>query len=155
MSEGGQLGIWVLKMVAVVGCAVLYRLGGWMNKVWRRYVMPLVYGVVLSGFAVYHHSWSWTILLYAVLLSLALHIGYGAEGIKDKITKRFIAGSLAGLAAIPLAITYHLYAILVFHITICTMGSIFLGVWNESKEGAAGEEATIGLLYTVLPIMMV
>lgn len=59
--------------IMVISGAILFRLGGWVNKAFRRYLMPLVFAGVLwwAGFAI------WQCLASMVLLSAALHLGYG------------------------------------------------------------------------------
>jgi len=157
MTETQQLLIWIIKILSVVCSAVLYRLGGWKNKIYRRYAMPLFYFGACSIIALMKNNWS-IFLIYAMLLdSAALHKGYGKHNDKlsKKIMLRAISGAFVAIAAIPYFIKYGSWSIFALHCITCLSFSIILGMFNQTAEGAASEEANIGIGYKLLPIMII
>ena len=90
MTEGAQLLVWIYKFLCIGICAVLYRIGGWKNKFYRRYLMPVVLlGIFYSitGFKHTFNYWWLYCLIYVVAFIGVLHIGYGADTIIDKLKK--------------------------------------------------------------------
>jgi hypothetical protein len=60
-------------LVLVLGCALLFRLGGWINKSFRRYGIPVLVALcwLVSGVI-----W-WKVAIACGLLCASLHLGYG------------------------------------------------------------------------------
>lgn len=157
MTEFTQLLIWGLKIFAVVSCAILYRIGGWKNKVYRRYAMPLFYFVMCSAVALLKSNWSYYLVLAMLLGSAALHKGYGRHDNKlwKKMLLRAISGGLVAIAALPYFMRYGAWSIFALHCITCLSFSIILGTFNQTADGAASEEANIGIAYALLPIMII
>jgi len=154
MSENLLLGVWVVKIITVVLCAVLYRLGGQYEKAIRRFVMPILYISACCGIAVWKSNFSWWIVLTLPMLICSLCLGYGADNFSGKIRKRFIYGLAISFSFLPFAILFNSWILYIFHTLLCIIGSIVFGVLNPFKEAVA-EEAVLGLIYLLLPIMMI
>ncbi len=157
MDEKTQLFLWFAKIIVVVISALLYRLGGWKNKAYRRFAMPIFYCLCCSVIAILKHSFSYFFIVAMVLEVAALCKGYGKHGDKliNKIKLRAIAGVLVAIAALPYFIPSKAYSIFALHFIFCVSASILLGSFNQTAEGAASEEANIGIAYKLLPIMVI
>jgi len=157
MNEGQQLLMWLAKIMIVVGMAVLYRLGGWKNKVFRRFVAPVLYIAAICGIAHWKGIFSWILITPLPFDIYAMTRGYGKHG--DKLSKklllRLIPAVIVSLAYIGYAIYLQRWSVYALHCIVSISGSTLLGTFNQTAEGAASEEANIGLCYRLFPIMMI
>lgn len=117
--------------------------------------MPTIYIAVCNTFALINGHWSPLLLIPLPLFMGALSLGYGADTLWKKIIRRVIVGSAVAVAFLPFGFATSLWALYALHCLLSIFVSVGSGVWNQYQEGAAGEEATIGLSYTLFPIMMI
>ena len=143
-----------VKLVCVAMFAFLYARGGMTWKIWRRYVAPFVYGLALAGLTLWRGTFSWLILLTPAMLCGALHLGYGAEEISDKVTKRATYAAATAFSAVPLAVAGGTAPLWALHLCVSLAVIISLGVFNITKS-AREEETCIGAVIVFLPLFMV
>ena len=154
MSEGMLLVVWVVKILLVVVCAVLYRLGGWFEKKIRRFLMPVFYILGCSLIGLWKGTFSWWILLSLPMLIGSLCLGYGSPDFWEKVIRRLIYGAALGISFFPFAFVYGTWVLFAFHLVLCMASSAFFGAFNPFKE-AVSEEATIATCSLLLPVMMI
>ena len=152
MSEITLQWIQFIKLILLAGFATLYGFGGVSGKWKRRIVAPVLLTAGLMGISLWVGQLSFWYLLYALLLFGAFSLGYGATSMSDKIRKRAIAGLAIGFAAAPIAIVNAAWLLWVFHIILCVVTSVVLGVWNPTKSARA-EETMIGFIAGFIPLM--
>lgn len=160
MPESTLAIISFLKIVFIAIFSLFYSLGGTeingKGRKWiRRYIGPLwmLGGVVLFGKL--QGVFEWWHLLYPILLSAALHIGYG--GTDDtiiKIRKRAIYGLAIGVSSLPLLFNSHLWVLYGVHVFLCVSMSVLLGVINPTRS-ARDEESLIAAFSSVLPLFLI
>lgn len=133
-----------------------YGLGGTegYGKWIRRYVGPLWMGCGLWMFANLQGTFNIWQLLYPVLLSLSLHLGYGSNDVKDKITRRCIYGLALAISALPLAVISGFWLLYAIHCVVCVSMSVLLGVFNPT-DSARSEETLIACFSSVLPLFLI
>lgn len=85
----------LLKLLWVVGFALLYALGGVEFKWLRRFIAP-----VWLGGGMYLFSRDWRVLLQAPLMMFSLSLGYGADAFWVKIGRRLLFGFANGFSNI-------------------------------------------------------
>lgn len=155
MYELWDLGWWIVKFLIIGISAVLYRIGGWKNKIFRRLVMPLFYIGACNGIAAIKGDWSYLLLIPLPFLIGALSLGYGSENLWEKIKKRAIAGLAVAVSFLPYAFYSSSWNLYILHCILCVAVSILSGVWNNYSDNASAEEATIAVAYCLMPIMMI
>lgn len=157
MGETLLLYVWIVKILLVVICAVLWRLGGasGFSKAFRRFLMPFIYIAGCSGIAVWKGTFSYWILLSLPLLIFSLSRGYGATDFWTKVRRRALYGFGLGISFLPFAFVSGNWILYTWHFSLCMLGSISWGVYNPSAEGAVGEEATIATLSLLMPVLMI
>lgn len=135
---------------------LFYGLGGTegFGKWIRRYVGPLWMGCGLWMFASFQGTFNAWQLLYPLLLSASLHIGYGGDDTSTKIRKRFIYGLAIAIAALPLAVISGLWLLYSIHVVVCVSMSVLLGVFNPT-DSARSEETLIACFSSVLPLFLI
>jgi len=154
MSEGMLLVIWTIKALVVVLCAVLYRIGGWINKAVRRFLMPVVYMIACIGMVFWKGlGFNWLMLLSLPLLIGTLCMGYSNNDGKGWIKRLKIAGLLC-LSFLPFLFVFGKWEIYAAHCVLQFLGMAFFGITNPFEEAVA-EEATIGMFAVLLPIFMI
>ena len=154
MSEGMLLVVWICKYLLVGICAVLYRLGGWINKAFRRFLMPSVYAGGCSLIALWKGNYSNWIWLSLPLLIGTLHIGYSnnqGQGWK----KRLLIGVLLSLTFLNYALIFNKWILFGYHSVLCISASFIFGVFNPFGREAVSEEAMIATMSLIIPVMMV
>jgi hypothetical protein len=154
MSENLLLLVWVAKITLVVICAILYRLGGQYNKAIRRFLMPVIYFLGVWGISVWLGVFNPWMFISLPLFIGALSMGYGADDFWKKVQRRLIYGVCLSLSFLPFGFIFGGWIIYVFHCILCISGCIVFGVANPFKN-AVTEEALLGLIATLLPIMMI
>jgi hypothetical protein len=144
-----------VKLITLVVFATLYGFGGVSGKWKRRFVAPFVLTAGIIGASLWTTNFHVWYALYFPLLSISLHVGYGGSGKSwgYKILKRFRAGLLAGLAALPIAWATGAWSVFGLHIVVTSITSIVLGTWNQTSSARA-EETAIGASYGLLPLFM-
>jgi uncharacterized membrane protein len=152
MTESTLQLISFLKLIVVAVCGLLYGLGGMKGKYKRRYVMPVVFGLAITGFTIWTNSFHWAYLLCVPLFFGSLSLGYGASSTPDKIKKRAIAGAAAACSALPIFVVTQAWTLLFLHILVATSTSIIAGTWNQTQSARA-EETLIGASYVLIPIL--
>ena len=154
MSEGMLLVVWVVKMLILTLCGALYRIGGWINKAIRRYLMPVIFMGACVGIV----FWKGMVFNAWMLLSLPLLIGSLVMGYSNNQgtgwIKRLKIAGLLSLSFIPFALVFNRWELYVAHVVLCFLGMGYFGITNPFKEAVA-EEATIGTLALMMPIMMI
>jgi len=153
MSEGLQLIIWICKFLLVGVCAVLYRIGGWMNKAFRRFLMPVVY---ISGCALIslwkgnYSNWLW--------LSLPILIGTLCMGYSNNqgqgLRKRFIMGLLLCLTFLNFAFISGKWVLYEWHCVLSVASMVIFGILNPFNS-AVEEETMIATMSLIMPVMMI
>ena len=143
-----------LKLIVVAVCGLLYGLGGMSGKWKRRYVMPVVYGLAITGFTLWTNTFNAWSLLCVPLLFGALSLGYGGTTTAEKIRKRAIAGAAAACCFIPLFVVFNALTLLFLHIGVCVATSVVAGVWNQTSS-ARTEETLIGATYVLIPLLTI
>lgn len=133
---------------------LLYGLGGIERKWIRRYLGPLWMGLGLWMFASLQGTFNAWGLLYAPLLSLSLHLGYGGESTGVKVRKRLLYGLAIAVSALPLAVISGLWLLYGIHVAICVSMSVLLGVFNPT-DSARSEETLIACFTSVLPLFLI
>lgn len=105
------------RFIAIVGCSVLWALGGYDRKEWRRFGVPLLLGILSLPFT----SWYLSIVMALCVWAITT-IGYGMPCVgdngsplgkfftwvfKDEVqatfATRLVCGVLYGLALVPIA----------------------------------------------------
>ena len=143
------------KIVWVAVFALLYGIGGISGKYWRRYVGAFWMGLGVALFGIMQGMFQWWHLVYPILLSASLSIGYGVNtnDIIAKIRKRAVYGLALGISAVPLLFNSHLLVLFGFHVLLCMSASIVLGAFNPVN--ARSEETLIAILSTVLILFLI
>ncbi len=154
MNEYTLQVIVICKLLWVVGFAALYSFGGISNKWLRRYLGAAWMWLGIFGFSVQSGSFYWWYLLYPLLLSISLSLGYGGEIVTVKLRKRFIYSLALSLSALPLCYPNHYFGLFGFHCILCIVSSVALGVFGITKH-ARSEEAIIALLSTVCVLFLI
>lgn len=154
MTENKLLLVWVTKILIVVVCAVLYRLGGQYEKSIRRFVMPFIYMLGCYGVSVWRGVFSPWMFISLPLFIASLCLGYGADDFWQKVKRRLIYGVALSISFLPFGFIFGGWIIYVFHFILCVSGCVVFGVANPFKN-AVTEEALLGLIATLLPIMMI
>lgn len=154
MNENTLQVIAILKIVWTAGFVGLYGFGGISGKWKRRLVGSAWMGLGVFGFSQWTESFHWWYLIYPALLCISLHLGYGGNDVKTKLRKRFIYGSCLGLSALPLCYPSGLFYLFGGHVSLCIFASVFLGVFNPTRN-ARSEETLIAVLSTVIPLFLI
>jgi hypothetical protein len=142
----------VIKLLWVVGFAILYALGGIEHKWLRRFIGPVW---LTSGMFIF--SRDWRVFLQAPLLMFGLSLGYGAEAVWLKVIKRFIYGLVNGASSITHLFNkefnkVRFWVMFSLHVFLCSAVVIILGVFNPVS--ARAEELIIGFTIGMLPMYM-
>lgn len=137
---------------------VCYMLGGTQGmpggKLWRRYAASflLTFSVNLTGILILR--WAWQYLLIWPLLTVAFHLGYGADTVAGKIARRSIyALAVSSVCFIGLWAT----GFTVMGWVICGLSigagavSIFLGVINPYTNARVEEFLVCQVLNLFIP----
>jgi hypothetical protein len=154
MSENLLSLIASLKIIWLAGFTLFYSSGGISGK-WKRRIIGsgfLTLGV--CGFSLWLNSFSFWFLLYWPLLFGGLSCGYGADLLKDKLLRRLRYGFCVGVAALPIALVSKMYMLFAFHIGLCMVASVLLGVWNPTAN-ARDEETLIAALSGIVPLFLI
>lgn len=154
MSENLLQFIAFLKIISIAFFAYLYGLGGIKGKWRRRFIAPFILTSLISLFALWIGKFNYWIFAYYPLLCGALHLGYGANTLVEKIKRRSFCGLINGIVALPLAIIGNSWTLLGLHIILCVLISVVLGVWNICKS-ARDEETVIAMTIGCLPMFMI
>ena len=153
MSENTLEWVQFLKLILLAIYSVLYGFGGISGKWKRRYIAPFVLTTGIVGLSLWTQTFSYWFLLYFLLLSAALHMGYGASEFWIKIRKRFLCGLALGCAAFPIAMGTGSWPLFGFHVALCIAVSISFGVFNITSS-AREEETFLAAATTMLPLAM-
>lgn len=154
MSEYTLQVIASLKICWVAFGSMLYGTGGISNKWIRRFLLPLWMGLGIWVFGIWTESFSLIQLLYVLLFSASLHLGYGGtNNVWIKIRKRAIYGLAIGVSAIPICVVSSMWWLFAIHLGCCVMGSVLLGVYNPSRN-ARSEETIISVYSTLLVLFL-
>lgn len=140
------------KLLWVCSFALLYALGGIDNLWLRRYMAPC-----WLGLGMYLFSKDWRKLLQVPLLIGALHLGYGASELWQKIIKRFLFGFAAGFSSITHLFDIkfdkrNFWTLFSLALTVTPAITITLGVINPVV--ARAEELIIGFFIGLWPMYM-
>ena len=154
MNENILQWIASLKILWVAVFSAFYGFGGVSGKWKRRFIGSawMMLGVVV--FSLWQGSWHWWYLAYFPLLTGALCMGYGGDDVGVKIRKRAVYGVLIGLSATPLLFPSCHFGLYIFHICLCLVASVVLGVFNPTAN-ARSEETIISTLSTVIPLFLI
>ena len=164
MSEGMLLLVWISKILSVVICAILYRLGGWdkVGKWARRFVMPIVYFGACTGIAFWRGVWNPFMYISLPLMIASLCLGYNTNG-QTNFKKRSLVGLAFGCSFLPFPFIFgnnlSMWIMFGFHILLAYLSMIIFGFFETFKkkdtDGASEAEAMIAMLGFILPIMMI
>lgn len=144
-----------LKLLLVVAFATFYWIGGRTGpgKVWRRYVGGLLFPLAVIGISLIANTFHWLFLLSILAYPVALSMGYGGEGVWEKIRLRSIYGLLLGSCGLFFAIPMHAWVLGFYQIVLAIMSSVILGTVNPTD--AAEEEALIATMSVIMVPFMV
>jgi hypothetical protein len=129
----------ILGMAVVVFCATAYAWGGMEMKWLRRFLAPFSASVFLAII-----NKDPLQLVKAPLLGIASSLGYGAETISWKITKRLYVGLAFSIGATITDIVRKKWLVVGFSTVLITSAFIIYGVWNPVH--ARVEESILGFL---------
>src|SRR5690349_3414240 len=90
--------IWAVVSIAIF--ALLYRLGGYTQKVWRRWGAGILWPLSCNGLAWFLHGWHWWYAVGVILSPTWLSLGYGGVRFADKLRHSLtyaLAACLVGL----------------------------------------------------------
>lgn len=135
------------RILWVVVFALLYGLGGIEYKFLRRFLAPL-----WLGGGLYLFSRDWRKCSQAFFLMGALHLGYGADAVLEKIARRAIFGAAAGITPLWMFFQKGAWRVWLFNVALCVGAYIVFGVWNPFPS-ARIEEMTLGFLVGFLSLM--
>lgn len=150
MSETTLQAIESLKVFWVAIFSLAYGCGGITGKWKRRFLGSALATAGICGFSAWQGAFSWWFLLYFPLLAGALSLGYGATSPGEKIKKRAIYGFACAISSLPIAIITGSWIMFGFHIFLCCLVSVVLGVNNPVS--ARAEETLIGAMVVFLPL---
>jgi len=153
VTEVTQQILAISKLLVIVLCGSLYAVGGFINKFYRRFLVPIIVALAVVGFGLAYGRFNFFNLLYPIGLCIGLHIGYGGEGLWERIFKRLFYGLLVSLPVLVFGFTGGSWLLAGFHIVLFTSASVCLGVWNPVD--ARQEETILGSLSVLLPIFMI
>jgi hypothetical protein len=97
----------LLQILIICSSSFLFALGGWKNKAWRRYVLPILLFILLLEYGIFWQN----ALVACVVLSVMLHLPYGERtpywlkflvGCSYVIPSYIITGYSIWLAILPL-----------------------------------------------------
>ena len=154
MSENWLLFVWFCKMMVVVISGLLYRVGGQVNKAFRRFLMPIFYMSACVGISFWKgYEFNWIMLISLPLFIGTLHLGYSNNEGKGWI-KRLKIAALLSLSFLPFAFVFGRWEVYIAHCILCFLGMGYFGITNPFDE-AVTEESLIGTMAVFLPIMMI
>lgn len=153
MSEGLLLVIWICKFLLIGICAVLYRVGGWINKAFRRFLMPILYLGGCAGIALWKGNYSNYIWISLPILIFALCLGYSNNDGKGWL-KRLKIGILLALAFLNFAFIFGGWILYAYHCALCISAMMVFGVLNPFPS-AVDEESFIAVCCLLMPIAMI
>jgi len=136
----------ILAMLVVVLCASLYAWGGMEMKWLRRFVAPFSAAVFLAII-----NKDPLQLIKAPLLGLSSSIGYGADNVLLKLTKRCYVGLAFGLSASITDIVRKRWIIVSY--TIASITSIFIVYGVLNPVPARVEESLLGFIIYSMAIL--
>ena len=149
MSEKKQQFIALVKILIAVAFALLYSMGGMGEKWMRRFIAPTL--LTLSIFA---FSRNWRVFIQLPLMFITLSMGYGADGLWDKILRRGLFGFANGISSSFYLLRQEKWRLSDYHVVLLTSAYIVFGVWNPFPN-ARVEEMVLGFLIAFIPIMSV
>ncbi|MEI8350101.1 MAG: hypothetical protein WCI77_08095 [Candidatus Omnitrophota bacterium] len=137
------------KLLWVCVFALLYSFGGIEFKWIRRFLAP-----VWLTLGMFTFSGNWKVIFYLPLQIAALHLGYGAEIVWQKVLKRLLYAFANAQASIVLIFSSDKRFIFSFllHNILCISAIVILGVFNPLN--ARGEELAIGFIIGFMPMFM-
>ena len=89
----------LIQILLLTQGGFLFALGGWKWKGWRRFIMPVVTGVLLSLYSVVF----WKCILAGVILLGVTHLPYGKN---NSFFERFLVGGTYVLPSFVLGLTW-------------------------------------------------
>jgi len=154
MNEFTLAMISLCKMVCLILFAFLYQAGGssafgggkgvrrWAGSAWLTGSIMLI--------SLWQGNFSWWYWWYALLLGIALCVGYGYKStlmgwFNNKIIVRGIYGGACATAALPMVIVNGTWSFWSYYLAMVTITCISLGVWNIARNPRE-EESIIGLV---------
>lgn len=143
--EQKQILIFILKILMLLGFAVLYAIGGsgdfFGGQLWiRRWLAPFL----LSG-AAYGLTRDWKYLVAFPIIAGSLTLPYGADAMGAKVLLRFLFGAAVGLAFNGPNLFNKKWALSGYGLLIGILTSIILGVLNPASN-AIEEQGAIALI---------
>jgi hypothetical protein len=153
----GEYTLQIISISKILWCTIfagLYGFGGISNKWIRRFVAPFWIGIGIWLFGTLQNSFSFLQLLYPLLLSASLHIGYGGDDVITKIRRRAFYGFVVSSVSIPLLHNWHFWLLYLIHIFVSVSASVVLGAFNPTKS-ARDEETILGLTYVLIPMFLI
>lgn len=118
-----------LQMLLMASFSFLFALGGYHEKAWRRFGIPIVACSVLMFLVTYKFAFA-----YSIAIMIALHQGYGE---KTPYWKKFLVFCGYSLPALMLGFTWWAFVtplilILLFFLSNCkpTANMIFWKLWE-------------------------
>jgi len=141
--------LWILgKLAAIAACTMLYAWGGMEYKVLRRFVAPAIAVLTMMGY-----TRSWKTLVQYPIWCVTLSMGYGADSLIGKITRRGVFGLSNGASSSTNEILINRkWSIIIFQLLLLPALYITFGVLNPFGS-ARIEETVMGLFMFGLPIL--
>jgi len=154
MTEWMQSLVFIHKLLAIVLFAGCYIIGGRRWKWVRRFLGSALFGLCLAGLAYWQRSFSYWYLLYPLLLSIALCMGYGGDTTLIKFRRRLTYGTILGLSCLPIAILGSAWVLFAIQFILCIVASVIFGVFNPLNS-AVDEEGIIAVISIILIPFMI
>lgn len=132
----------VPKLLLLTSFMLAYVAGGRAHKWIRRWVGAAIFIVGMITMSVYERSFSWPFAVSCFGIIVGLNMGYGADSLFSKMSRRILYGGTLGVAAVLIAWTQGVIVLGFFQAFLTITTNVFLGVFNPTKS-AVDEEAII------------
>lgn len=144
MTEMQELWQTLIRGGAVIAYAFLYALGGRQQKLWRRIVAPVIFGLIM----LFVGGVNWESLSLLVLI-FPLWLGYGG----GEYEARVVYAVISGLAGAFVCFVHGSNGMAIFQFLLTVFSTCYLGVLNPVKavreEFLIGALSVIGIAFTI------
>ena len=143
MNEYVQGFIGTLGLLPPIAYSVLWWLGGRPGgRSIRRWVAPLAFSLLVVGYSLLLHKFTWPYLLSIPAYKVAAHVGYGGDTQMEKVLRRFIWALIQSSCALTFAVWSGAWSIFAVQLLMAVVSSTVFGTSNPF-ELAPKEEGII------------